>query len=261
MAFVVVFATSFPRMSAAFPGASRKHRVSRRLSLYRDSVGSASVAEDTSGNARAKIRWLETNFSQWNACISRMPCRHLGSTLAIRRAPIDRDGSAETVSTFPNGCHFAEVEIDPATGELTLISYTAVDDCGCALNHAVVEGQTHGALVQGLGQAMMERTIYDLADGQLTTGSFMDYAMPRASDMPSFRDAMHNVPATTNPLGVKGVGEAETTGAIATLMNAIADAIPGQAGACIDMPATPERLWRACRAAQDARRDAKRSNE
>jgi carbon-monoxide dehydrogenase large subunit len=108
----------------------------------------------------------------------------------------------------------------------------------------------HGSLAAGLGQVLMENTIYDAGNGQLVTGSFMDYAMPRAEDMPPLRDAMHNVPATTNPLGVKGVGEAGTTAAISAVMNAIADAIPGGAGSHLDMPATPELLWQACQRAK-----------
>jgi carbon-monoxide dehydrogenase large subunit len=130
------------------------------------------------------------------------------------------------------------------------VSYSAVDDCGNALNQMVVEGQVHGSIVQGLGQAMMEHTIYDNSGGQLLAGSFMDYAMPRAEDFPSFRDALHNVPAKTNPLGVKGAGEGGTTAAIAALMNAVADAIPGRAGANLDMPATPAKIWAACQKAQ-----------
>jgi carbon-monoxide dehydrogenase large subunit len=161
-------------------------------------------------------------------------------------ADLDTKVTAETPLTFPNGCHIAEVEIDPATGELELVTYTAVDDCGTALNRTIVEGQTHGSIVQGLGQAMMETAIYDGSGGQLVTGSFMDYAMPRADDVPFFKDEVHSVPATTNPLGVKGAGEAGTTAAIAAVMNAIADAIPGGAGAHLDMPATPEKLWHAC---------------
>ena len=165
---------------------------------------------------------------------------------------LDTKVSAETPLTFPNGCHIAEVEIDPSTGALELVSYAAVDDCGKALNHMVVEGQVHGSIVQGLGQAMMEHAIYDPSGGQLTTGSFMDYAMPRASDIPEFKDALHNVPATTNPLGVKGAGEGGTTAAIAALMNAIADAIPGGAGAHLDMPATPQKIWAACQNAKQS---------
>jgi aerobic carbon-monoxide dehydrogenase large subunit len=165
---------------------------------------------------------------------------------------LDTKTNAETPLTFPNGCHIAEVEIDPKTGEMVLVAYAAVDDCGRPLNTMIVEGQTHGSIAQGLGQAMLENAIYDSSGGQLVTGSFMDYAMPRASDMPSFKDAIHSVPATTNPLGVKGAGEAGTTAAIAAVMNAIADAIPGGAGAHLDMPATPEKLWHACQRAAQA---------
>ena len=163
---------------------------------------------------------------------------------------LDTKTNAETPLTFPNGCHIAEVEIDPKTGELVLVAYAAVDDCGRPLNTMIVEGQTHGSIAQGLGQAMMENAVFDSSGGQLVTGSFMDYAMPRADDMPSFKDAIHAVPATTNPLGVKGAGEAGTTAAIAAVMNAIADAIPGGAGAHLDMPATPEKIWQACRGAE-----------
>jgi len=162
---------------------------------------------------------------------------------------LDTKTNAETPLTFPNGCHIAEVEIDPATGALSLVAYSAVDDCGKALNPMIVEGQTHGAIAQGLGQAMMEAAVFDASGGQLITGSFMDYAMPRADDLPVFKDAIHAVPAKTNPLGVKGAGEAGTTAAIAALMNAVADAIPGGAGAHLDMPATAEKIWRACRQA------------
>ena len=165
---------------------------------------------------------------------------------------LDTKTNAETPLTFPNGCHIAEVEIDPKTGEMALVAYAAVDDCGRPLNTMIVEGQTHGSIAQGLGQAMLENAIYDNSGGQLVTGSFMDYAMPRASDMPAFKDAIHSVPATTNPLGVKGAGEAGTTAAIAAVMNAIADAIPGGAGAHLDMPATPEKLWQACQRAAQA---------
>jgi carbon-monoxide dehydrogenase large subunit len=114
----------------------------------------------------------------------------------------------------------------------------------------IVEGQMHGALAAGFGQALLENAVYDTDGGQLVTGSFMDYAMPRAADMPPLRDELHPVAATTNPLGVKGVGEAGTTAAIATVMNAIANAIPGGAGAKIEMPATPARIWEACQSAR-----------
>jgi len=163
---------------------------------------------------------------------------------------LDTKTTTETPLTYPNGVHIAEVEIDPDSGHMTVAAYTAVDDCGRALDHMIVEGQLHGSVAAGLGQALMENTIYDSGSGQLVTGSFMDYAMPRADDMPPLRDAMHNVPATTNPLGVKGVGEAGTTAAIAAVMNAVADAIPGGAGNHLDMPASAQRLWEACRRAK-----------
>jgi carbon-monoxide dehydrogenase large subunit len=163
---------------------------------------------------------------------------------------LDTKSTTETPLTFPNGVHTAEVEIDPDTGHMTIATYTAIDDCGKALDHMIVEGQLHGSVAAGLGQALMENTVYDSGNGQLVTGSFMDYAMPRAEDMPPLRDAMLNVPATTNPLGVKGVGEAGTTAAISAVMNAVADAIPGGAGNHLDMPATAQRLWEACQRAK-----------
>jgi carbon-monoxide dehydrogenase large subunit len=166
---------------------------------------------------------------------------------------LDTKTTTETPLSFPNGVHVAEVEIDPETGQLDIVAYTAVDDCGNPLDAIIVEGQLHGSLAQGLGQALMEQVFYD-ENGQLITGSFQDYAMPRATDMPpEIRDALHNVPATTNPLGVKGVGEAGTTASIAAVMNAVADAIPGGAGAHLDMPVTAARLWEA---SQRAKADA-----
>jgi carbon-monoxide dehydrogenase large subunit len=163
---------------------------------------------------------------------------------------LDTRTKTETPLSFPNGCHIAEIEIDPDTGHLAVVAYAAVDDCGRPLDHTIVEGQLHGSLMQGLGQALMENTVYDRDSGQLVTGSFMDYAMPRAEDGPPLRDAMHNVPATTNPLGVKGVGEAGTTAGIAAVMNAVADAIPNGAGAHLEMPVSAQRVWEACQRAK-----------
>jgi carbon-monoxide dehydrogenase large subunit len=160
---------------------------------------------------------------------------------------LDTMATVDTPQTFPNGCHIAEVEIDPATGITTIVAYAAIDDAGVVLDHTLVSGQLVGALAQGIGQALMEHAVYDEANAQLVTGTFMDYAMPRAEDMPPVAEANHNARATTNPLGVKGVGEAGTTGSIAAIMNAIADAIPDGRGNALDMPATPEKVWRACR--------------
>src|SRR5215469_3931730 len=153
---------------------------------------------------------------------------------------LDTRSSYDAVPTFPNGVHIAEVEIDPSTGRTTLAAYTCVDDCGRVLQPVLVEGQVQGGVAQGVGQTLLEWAQYDDASGQLVAGSFMDYAMPRADDLPPIVSEMHPVPSTTNPLGVKGVGEAGTTASLAAVMNAIADA-----GANIDMPATPERVWRA----------------
>jgi aerobic carbon-monoxide dehydrogenase large subunit len=153
---------------------------------------------------------------------------------------LDAKSSFDATPTFPNGVHVAEVEIDPATGRTTLAAYTCVDDCGRVLQPVLVEGQVQGGVAQGVGQALLEWGHYDDASGQLVAGSFMDYAMPRADDLPDIVSLLHPVRCTTNPLGVKGVGEAGTTASLAAVMNAVADA-----GANIDMPATPERVWRA----------------
>jgi len=162
---------------------------------------------------------------------------------------LDTKDKADTPLTFPNGCHIAEVEIDPDTGLVDLVTYTAVDDCGNPLDTMIVEGQVHGSIAQGLGQALTENAVYD-SNGQLVSGSFMDYGMPRAHHMPvELREALHPVPATTNPLGVKGTGEAGTTAAIAAVMNAISHAIPNGAADHMDMPATPSKVWAACQKA------------
>ncbi|HUC65404.1 MAG TPA: xanthine dehydrogenase family protein molybdopterin-binding subunit [Stellaceae bacterium] len=161
--------------------------------------------------------------------------------------PLDSKARVEVPQSFPNGCHIAEVEIDPETGIVTVAAYVAVDDCGVALDPVLVEGQVHGGIAQGIGQALYEDAVYDKASGQLLAGSFMDYTMPRADTLPEIASELHPVPCRTNPLGVKGTGEAGTTGALAAVMNAVTDALPDT---LIDMPATPEKIWRACRAVE-----------
>jgi aerobic carbon-monoxide dehydrogenase large subunit len=146
--------------------------------------------------------------------------------------------------TFPNGCHVAEVEIDPDTGATRIVNYVAVDDFGVVVNPLLVAGQVHGGVVQGLGQALMEHAVYD-DSGQLLTGSFMDYAMPHAADMPSFRVSTVEVPCKNNPLGVKGCGEAGSVASPAAVINAIVDALADLGVRHIDMPATPQRVWQA----------------
>jgi carbon-monoxide dehydrogenase large subunit len=160
-----------------------------------------------------------------------------------------RHVSQGAAATFPNGCHVAEVEIDPETGVTEVVKYSCVNDFGTVINPMIVEGQLHGGAVQGIGQALMEMTVYD-AEGQLLTGSYMDYALPRASDAPTFMVANHPVPATTNPLGVKGCGEAGCAGALTSVMNAVVDALAQYGIRHIDMPATPFRVWQAIQAAE-----------
>ena len=146
--------------------------------------------------------------------------------------------------TFPNGCHIVEVEIDPETGSVAVERYTIVDDFGRTINPLLLEGQVHGGIVQGIGQALLEHAVYDSDSGQLLAGSFMDYAMPRAGDVPAFAFSTHNVPSTSNPFGVKGAGEAGSVGAPPAVINAIVDALHRRVGARhIDMPATPRRIW------------------
>jgi carbon-monoxide dehydrogenase large subunit len=177
--------------------------------------------------------------------------------VAERAAELKKQGViAESLDTlekvklppsFPNGCHVAEVEIDAATGALEVVNYVAVGDCGNVLDDMIVTGQIHGGVAQGLGQALSENTVYD-AGGQLVSGSFMDYALPRADTMPAMTVEHRPVACKTNPLGVKGTGEAGTTAAPPALINAILDALPK--GASLDMPATPERIWQALQKAR-----------
>jgi aerobic carbon-monoxide dehydrogenase large subunit len=163
---------------------------------------------------------------------------------------LDVDHTTEGVpSTFPNGCHVAEVEIDPETGIVQIVRYTGVNDFGTIVNPMLVAGQLHGGVAQGIGQALMECVSYD-SSGQPITGSFMDYAMPRAEDIPTMAVGDHPVPAKSNPLGTKGCGEAGCAGSLSTIVNAVIDALSEFGIAHIDMPLTPERVWRAI---QDAK--------
>ncbi len=158
----------------------------------------------------------------------------------------------DTPSTFPNGCHVSEVEIDPETGVVQIVRYTGVNDFGTIVNPMIVAGQLHGGVAQGIGQALMEEVSYD-ESGQPITGSFMDYALPRAGDIPLMTVGDHPSPAKSNPLGTKGCGEAGCAGSLATLVNAVLDALSEYGITAIDMPLTPERVWRAI---QDAKKVA-----
>ena len=175
--------------------------------------------------------------------------------LALAAHQRSRDGATQldaaevakiTVHTFPNGCHMAEVEIDPDTGHIDIKRYIVCDDVGKAVNPMIVRGQVHGGVAQGFGQAVLERTAYDPDSGQLLSGSLMDYALPRASDLPDIEVDLIEVPCTSNPLGVKGAGEAGAVGSPPAVINALVDALNGRA---IDMPATPERVWKLLQAA------------
>ena len=152
--------------------------------------------------------------------------------------------------TFPNGCHVAEVEIDPQTGITTIERYSVVDDVGTVMNPMLLKGQIQGGVVQGIGQVMMEEVVFEPESGQLLSGSFLDYCMPRADDLPSIEVNSNPVPTKINPLGIKGAGEAGCVGALPCLMNAILDALEPLGIHDLAMPATPERVWQAIRDAE-----------
>ena len=170
--------------------------------------------------------------------------------------PLDQDYANRFGATFPNGCHVAEVEIEPETGEVTVVSYIACDDAGTIINDQLVEGQMQGGITQGAGHILGEQAVYDRETGQLLTGSFMDYPMPRAILVDGLRVLHHPVPTKTNPLGAKGVGEAGVTGSMPCIMNAIVDALRTAGVTHFDMPATQVRVWEALQAAKVGRPDA-----
>jgi carbon-monoxide dehydrogenase large subunit len=177
---------------------------------------------------------------------ARVAAGHAATTLdAAEIAQID-------AHTFPNGCHIAEVEVDPDTGMVQVVRYSVTDDVGRAINPLIVRGQVHGGVAQGFGQAVLERTSYDPDSGQLLSGSLMDYALPRADDLPDIEVDLIEVPCGTNPLGVKGAGEAGAVGSPPAVINAIVDALTPAGVTHIDMPATPEKVWRALEMARAA---------
>jgi carbon-monoxide dehydrogenase large subunit len=160
--------------------------------------------------------------------------------------------SDETIkdASFPYGCHVCEVEVDPETGTVEIVAYTAVDDVGRAVNPMIVHGQVHGGIAQGVGQALWEQVVYDRMSGQMLTGSFMDYAMPRAAGLPSYVTELSEVPSTTHPLGIRPAGEGGTTPALGVVVNAVVDALAEFGVTHVEMPATPERVWRAIHTGQ-----------
>ncbi|PYO54896.1 MAG: carbon monoxide dehydrogenase, partial [Candidatus Rokuibacteriota bacterium] len=177
------------------------------------------------------------------AAAGRLPAA-LGATLGAARM------HENPAFAFANGCAVCEVEVDPETGAVEIVAWTMVDDSGRSVNPMIVHGQMHGAVAQGIGQALIERCVYDPASGQLVSGSFLDYAIPRADDLPAISVTSRDVPSPTNPLGVKGAGEGGTVGAPGAVIHAILDALAPLGVAHIDMPATPARVWQAI---QDAR--------
>jgi aerobic carbon-monoxide dehydrogenase large subunit len=162
--------------------------------------------------------------------------------------PLDTTAKVNTSSAFPSGAHVAEIEIDPETGVIDIVRYVAVDDCGRVFNHTIVEGQLHGGVMQGIGQILGEHCVYD-ASGQFLTGTFMDYFMPRADTLPPFALFDRPTPSPTNPLGVKGAGEAGTTGAIPTVANAVMNALAPLGIHALGMPYTPYKIWKAIESA------------
>lgn len=212
-----------------------KHIAAHQLEVHADDVDFAGGEFRVTGTDR-KLGWGEVARSV-----------HDAMDLQSDAGP----GLSESASfkpthpTFPNGCHICEIEIDPDTGELEINRYTAVDDFGRIINPMLVDGQVHGGIAQGVGQAMLEQTVYCPQTGQLLSGSLMDYCLPRADDFPDFDSSCNEVPCLNNPLGVKGCGEAGAIAAPPALMNAIVDALAPLGVAHLDMPATPARIWEA----------------
>ena len=168
------------------------------------------------------------------------------------RAPLaGMSDETTTMPSYPYGCAVCEVEVDPETGVVEIARYTSVDDVGRAVNPMILHGQTHGGIAAGVGQALWERCHYDAETGQMLSATFMEYVLPRADDLPRFTTEISEVPATTNPLGLRGGGEGGTTPALGAVVNAIVDALAELGVEHIEMPATPERVWRAI---QDSRR-------
>lgn len=215
---------------------------------------------DVIGKAQAEAaRILEVNTREleFDDGLFRVPGtnRHVGILdVAAKAGGLQGIGDFEQmIGTFPNGAHICEVAVDPDTGTIKVERYTVVDDFGRVLNPLVLSGQVHGGIAQGIGQAMLERVVYDPDSGQMLSGSFMDYGIPRAGDLPFFEVSTQNVPCTTNPLGIKGAGEAGAIGAPPAFVNAVIDALAPLGILDIDMPLTPSRVWEIIEAAKQSR--------
>jgi carbon-monoxide dehydrogenase large subunit len=231
-------------------GGSHSGRSMRFASVVLGKASQAIVAQGTQAAARrlevapADIEFREGRFSVKGTD------RSIGIFEVAASAPLAA-AHTETlrVAGFPYGCQVCEVEVDPETGIVAIVRLAAVDDVGRAVNPLILHGQTHGGFAQGAGQALLEECRYDTETGQLLSASFMDYAMPRADHFPDFATELSEVPSPTNPLGIRAGGEGGTTPALAAVANAIVDALAGLGVKHVELPATPERVWRAIRAA------------
>lgn len=206
----------------------------------------------------SQIRFADGSFTVEGAASSASMDDVIRAAFNVASLPADLEGGLDEIATFippaptyPNACHICEIEIDPDTGLLDILRYVVIDDVGTVIDHQMVEGQVQGGIAQGLGQVLLENIVYD-DDGQILSASFMDYGMPRAEDVPSAELTTQGTHTDNNPLGAKGAGEAGTIGAIPAIMNAIIDALSPLGVRHMDMPATPERIWRAIREAEAA---------
>jgi carbon-monoxide dehydrogenase large subunit len=216
----------------------------RRIAAHRFEAAEADI-EFAEG--RFTVAGTDRSLDLFAAAAAALDDRDMPGEL---RGPLAGVGEVMSqIASFPHGFHVCEVEIDPETGLVEIPRYTAVDDVGRAVNPLILQGQTHGGIAQGAGQALFEQCVYDLGTGQLLTGSFMDYAMPRAADLPFFTTAISEVPSTTHPLGFRGGGEGGITPALGVITNAVVDALADLGVTHIEMPITPERVWLAIRAA------------
>jgi carbon-monoxide dehydrogenase large subunit len=216
------------------------------------------MAADLMEVAAADLEFVEGSFKVVGDEERSIPLTQVAKAFFYPRGITDKYGvgldASGTWSTekenFPNGCHICEVEVDPETGEVSIDKYAIVEDLGVVINPMIAEGQTHGGLAQGLGQALVEHHAYDRETGQLLTGSLGDYGVPRTVFMPDVVTAFENTPCTTNPLGVKAVGEGATIAAPPAVINAVIDALRPLGVTHLDMPATPDRVWQAIRQAR-----------
>jgi carbon-monoxide dehydrogenase large subunit len=203
-----------------------------------------SLAAEIMGVEPSQVSYSKGTFSGPEANMSLM----LGDVARHRAFTARGEGTFGT--TYPNGCHIAEVEIDPETGTTQIVAYFSVDDCGVVVNHAIVEGQMHGAIAQGAGQVFGEHAVYDTETGQLLTATFSDYFMPRAGLLPDIHMAEHATASRVNPLGIKGMGESGCTASLGALVNAVLNAVRPLGIQHLDMPLTSAKLWGAISAAR-----------